>query len=766
MKKLFPYILIVLIVVQLLAPFTVGVGVKNNLEVRSSKAEAAVEYYYIKTYTLYQTQTPSGKFTGGNTDADNLAKCNTDRAIVIPGYTNGPCQPVTVADTAMKVDPNNDPTDTNLSCTIIPKFRPGACIAQGLYWLFFKTTSAVFGLAGKVLDFTLMYSIQDSSYRSAFVVEGWGLVRDFCNMFFIFILLYIAFRTILNLQGAKTKDMIINVVIIGLLINFSLFATQVIIDASNILARVFYNPQTIVIGTQKDADGNTISELGDFKEIKLSEAIVSKVDPQDLIINSQKVNEIPVKEILGGDVPETTGKGITVGSFILIIFLSTAVNVVGIIAFLSCAIIFISRVIGLWLAMILAPLAFFSYTIPALQDMKMIGWKRWWPETLKLAFLAPVFAFFMYLIVGFMDKGLGVFEASTKTGLSFVVAIVVPFVFIMILLMKAKDIAKDMSGEMGQSITKGISAVGGVALGGAALGTALLGRRVIGQTMAKASRSDSSIYLATQKIAHNKKLEEWENSGRKGAKPEFVVPKHGYTIKKDKDGKDIKYNRINPFTHIGAALNVAQRKAQETDFARHTTDEAVDKAGFKGKTMNELGAEQQERVKTIFVRDNKSKWAQEEEDQYKKELGKSDRDKLAPAEVTELRNRVIARAEKEFATEVEKAAKGVNAFARVLSKANTGSWDVRKLSSVTSDKRASVFSKIPVALIGAIAMGVRGGLKSVGTSHGSIKVEGNFMKDLGNTISDSLKGMKINVNLEHVGETKSSADAHGGGAHH
>jgi len=53
-------------------------------------------------------------------------------------------------------------------------------------------------------------------------------------------------------------------------------------------------------------------------------------------------------------------------------------------------------------------------------------------------------------------------------------------------------------------------------------------------------------------------------------------------------------------------------------------------------------------------------------------------------------------------------------------------------------------------------------------SNGSVKVEGNFMKDLGNTISDSLKSMKVNVDLGHVGETKSSADAHGGGgeAHH
>ena len=495
MKKIFPYILIVLIVGQLLAPFTVGVGIKNNLEVKSNKAEAANKYFYVVTHPDGSTSfLPTGTFGAGTATIeecqkdmqDNAVTNTADGSIVSADCSNGKTTSQTVADSQPKL---SEQDTSDLACTIIP-FRPGACIAQGLYWLFFKTTSAVFGLAGKIMDFTLMYSIQDSSYRSGFVVEGWGLVRDFCNMFFIFVLLYIAFGTILKLNSVKTKEMIINVVIIGLLINFSLFATQVIIDASNILARVFYNPQTIVTGSQKDADGKTISELGDFGEIKLSEAIVSKVDPQDLIINSQKVNEIPVKEIAGGEAPETTGKGITVGSFILIIFLATAVNVVGTIAFLSCALIFIGRVVMLWLAMILAPLAFFSYTVPELGKLKMIGHQHWWPETLSMAFVAPIFAFFMYLIVGFMSKGLDIINADKLTGLSFVVAIVVPFIFIMVLLMKAKSVAVSMSGDVGAALSKAGATVGGLALGATVGAGAMAMRGTIGRVAANVSEKE------------------------------------------------------------------------------------------------------------------------------------------------------------------------------------------------------------------------------------------------------------------------------------
>jgi hypothetical protein len=274
--------------------------------------------------------------------------------------------------------------------------------------------------------------------------------------------------------------MIINVVIIGLLMNFSLFATRLIIDMSNILARVFYNQNTIVVGeVQKDSQGKPLpvqSALGEFGEIRLSEAIVSKVDPQKLIIESQKIESIKISGATGDEDQTHTSEGITTGSFILFVLLTTAVNLVGIMAFLSSALIFVGRVVMLWLAMILAPLAFFSYTVPALQSVKMVGWKNWWPDTLKMAFVAPVFVFFMYIIVGFMSKGLGLIDASLKTGylgLPFVVSIVVPFIFIMVLLMKAKSVAVDMSGEIGGALSKAGASVGKFALGAA--GGAVLG---------------------------------------------------------------------------------------------------------------------------------------------------------------------------------------------------------------------------------------------------------------------------------------------------
>lgn len=550
MKRFLSYILIVLVFVQLLAPFTIGGGIKNNLEIRTSKAEAAedlifgitnvthtdktvaatighnassdfkqqMEDSYDGLFLRVQIKDASGndaspehrftldlKYLYSPTNFEELTPETPYKVIAtMEGEKSGIITTLATdekdftTNESGNTDSNNEGASDSLrmndesilpTCTLFSAQTWGGCIGRLLYWGVFKPTSYIFALTGRLLDISVNYSVKDTSYRSDFVVEGWGVVRDFCNMFFIFILLYIAFGTILNLHSVKTKEMIINVVIIGLLINFSLFATQVIVDASNILTRVFYNSQTIKIGP---VDDNNIiqNQVGSQGEIQLSLALVGKINPQRLILNAGKADDISVREDISEDT-NVNNNGVSATTFILVTILASIVNIVGIIVFLTCSLIFISRVIGLWIAMIFAPLAFFSYTIPAMQNWEMVGWKRWWPETIKLAFMAPAFVFFMYLIIKFLETGLGLLINDSKGGLDFVLGIFVPFIFVMILLTKAKDIAKNMSGKIGQSITDGLSKVGGVALGAGLGGLAMAGRQTIGRLATNAAQSNA-----------------------------------------------------------------------------------------------------------------------------------------------------------------------------------------------------------------------------------------------------------------------------------
>ena len=428
-----------------------------------------------------------------------LAQCNTERAAmeakVVPNGsgTVSQCNSKQVIQQVLnnvQTEQNKDVSSDKMpSCGVITGTIAG-CAAQIIYYVLFIPTSYLFALAGVFFDNTFAYSVQDTSYTSSFVVQGWGLVRDFCNMFFIFVMLYVAIGTILSLHSMKTKETIVNVVIIGLFINFSLFATQVIIDASNVMARVFYNSDSIKI-TEKGANGVANKTPGlkvdESGVLPLSAALVNKVNPQNIIIHSEKVGQI--KDSAG---KTTDASSLSAGTFILLTLLAVGVNLIGIVVFASVGLIFVARVIGLWIAMIMAPLAFFTYILPEMSSWKMVGWKNWWPDTLKLAFLAPVFIFFLYIILKFLELDL-ISDPLSKDGLSFLIATIIPFAFIMILLMKAKSIASDMSGEIGQQITSKLSMAGGLALGAATGGAALLGRNVIGRYANKTANNQELI---------------------------------------------------------------------------------------------------------------------------------------------------------------------------------------------------------------------------------------------------------------------------------
>ena len=121
-----------------------------------------------------------------------------------------------------------------------------SCIVKRLLIVFYEIALAVLGKAvaffGTIFDFLISISIVQFSVlgNSDFVKIGWGIIRDVCNLFFIFVLLYLAIRTILGQEG-QTMKAVVRVVICALLINFSLAGVRMAIDSSNILTLVFYN---------------------------------------------------------------------------------------------------------------------------------------------------------------------------------------------------------------------------------------------------------------------------------------------------------------------------------------------------------------------------------------------------------------------------------------------------------------------------------------------------------------------------------------------
>jgi hypothetical protein len=359
-----------------------------------------------------------------------------------------------------------DTSDNLPACGVTFGFGSGSvygCIIQVFYYAFWMPTSFLAGLAGKLLDYFIFYSISSSSYNAAsgFIANGWAVVRDIANIGFIFVLLYIAISTILDLGNVNAKKMISWVVIIALLINFSLFFTRVIVDSGNILAGVLYN--NIGAVNQKDGQSAAIGK-GAAGEEQVSLALVDKFDPQKIIASAGVTTQAQAESIKT--------------SYLVVIILATLVNIFMITTFLSVMFLFVGRVVGLMISMIFSPFAFISVAVPPIaKHMQRWSWNSWLGELMSMTLMAPIFIFFLWLILLFLNVGIlkDMGAKLTASGGSFgnFVAVLAPFIIIIGLLDQAKKLAKSMAGEIGQTINnyagQAIGFLGGAALGGAAI---------------------------------------------------------------------------------------------------------------------------------------------------------------------------------------------------------------------------------------------------------------------------------------------------------
>jgi hypothetical protein len=101
------------------------------------------------------------------------------------------------------------------------------------------------------VSITLTLQIKDFVESTQGVYVVWQTIRDVSGMFIIFMLLYASFKMILSQDdlGTSVGSLIKNVVIMGILINFSFFIVSLLIDASNIVSLTLYRSIVAVSST-------------------------------------------------------------------------------------------------------------------------------------------------------------------------------------------------------------------------------------------------------------------------------------------------------------------------------------------------------------------------------------------------------------------------------------------------------------------------------------------------------------------------------------
>ncbi|HRH26533.1 MAG TPA: hypothetical protein PLZ99_00005, partial [Parcubacteria group bacterium] len=255
--------------------------------------------------------------------------------------------------------------------------------------------SWIAGFAGAILDYVLSFTIVnmnvnvfgDGSPANPGITginTAWKIIKDLMNIAFIFILLYESIKIIIG-QGSveSVKRFVLGIVLASLLINFSLFFTKVLIDASNIVTiGVYRSILSTPVAPPQPGQPPTTNSIATILLSKLKLQTIYSTSNPDLSTNG-----------IGGALIFLIGSSIIFLISTFILFAITA-N-------------FVIRYITLIILLVLSPIAYMGIALNAVQPYQ----KKWWDSLKGQLLFAPVFMIMLMIVItlisspGFVSQG-------------------------------------------------------------------------------------------------------------------------------------------------------------------------------------------------------------------------------------------------------------------------------------------------------------------------------------------------------------------------
>src|SRR3989344_3686132 len=220
-------------------------------------------------------------------------------------------------------------------------------------------------------------TLEATDIAGSAILAGWSLTRDLVNMLFILILIVIGFATILRIEAYNYRRLLVRLILMALLVNFSMVIARIVIDFANV-AQFSFLP---------------VAEAG-----------------REIHNFYQKIYAPNITEIIGAVNALETSSSLAATMTILFQF-TLELGVV--ITFAAMAIFMLIRTVALWILIILSPFAYALYILPA-----TTGYARmWWSTFIKYALFAPIMAFFLRLSFYIYENGLS-FTGSAGGGMT------------------------------------------------------------------------------------------------------------------------------------------------------------------------------------------------------------------------------------------------------------------------------------------------------------------------------------------------------------
>jgi hypothetical protein len=424
-------------------------------------------------------------------------------------------------------------------------------------------SSLVLSICGWGFDAIIKFTITDMAKNvgdpkgvGGAITTAWATLRDIANMCFIFVLLYAAFKAMFDTNFGNFGKTVKDIIIVALLINFSLFFSKVVIDASNIVSVGFYN--SIVTSQSSLTSGSTTNNFNG--------------------ISAGYMNMLRLQTFFSPEILKNPNLG-NPTNVLIIGVLSSVFMLITAIILLMAGVMFAARFIILIFIMILSPLALIAYIIPGMKGQ----YDKWKNALIDQSFFAPLYFALTWVVFKLGTSLLVILDNDpTKTTGQWtdlttnphgIMTLIVNYVLIMGFSIAALIFAKQMASKTAgfKQISGGI---GAVALGGAALA----GRNAVGRA--------SSLISETQR-------EKWSKSsaGRAGL---WLANKGG---KASFDARGIAETKLGKAAGAGKMMDIAGKTGGKGGFVAAVDAKVKAKAKYAKDVYGQTDAEKDEAKK-------------------------------------------------------------------------------------------------------------------------------------------------------------------------
>lgn len=377
--------------------------------------------------------------------------------------------------------------DGNVSCG----FLDGMCwLANMSYHVVLIPSATLTTWSARFFDYVVLETIVEmgdwlypknpdgTPKRDSVIDTGWTVIRDFVNIAFIFVLLYISIMTIIKGSG-ETGKKVFQVIAIAILINFSLFFTKVIIDVGNLMALSVYE--------------TAINASGDPNEV----AICQEADQKSL--SCPLLAKTGVGTVLGSGKTTTDlsnrVKGNITNLFVIkqSLFGAALLLVVAFVLFMA-AFMLLTRFIIIVFVLITSAAAIAGYILPQLKSNVT---NRWWSSLTGQVIFPIVFFILLYVSLVMLDN-IGIDQKTTSGAIQYEkfeavgsrgdAQALFGYVLVIMFVVGSLKIAKSVAGSSGDKLRSALGKTAGFA-GGFGIGAAgtlgFISRRPLGWAASK-----------------------------------------------------------------------------------------------------------------------------------------------------------------------------------------------------------------------------------------------------------------------------------------